>query len=224
MSTTEPLKPGTIQFVTDGPPAHKSGRFVELEDHTGASIGVGRWEDRGNGLWALIVEPAEAATLEAVARGQVGRPEDLRAHAGGDPMTIDTRLAEIRAREEAATTGPWMVNGPGEEWAAISSGPHAVIHAYTVHDGDCPGCECGDGAAEVALTIEDAEFIAASRTDLPALLAALTAVLDLHKPGPPYLLDVPEVCEHCSDNEDEREVAYPCPTVQALSAALEVQG
>ena len=91
-------------------------------------------------------------------------------------MTIETRLAEIRVRVEAATTGPWMVNGPGEEWAAISSGPHAVIHAYTVHDGDCPGCECGDGAAEVALTIEDAEFIAASRTDLPALLAAVEAV------------------------------------------------
>ena len=59
--TTEPLKPGTIQFVTDGPPAHKSGRFVELEDHTGASIGIGRWEDRGDGLWALIVEPDEAS-------------------------------------------------------------------------------------------------------------------------------------------------------------------
>lgn len=66
MSTTEPLKPGTIQFVTDGPPAHKSGRFVELEDHTGASIGMGRWEDRGNGLWALIVEPVEASAVEAV--------------------------------------------------------------------------------------------------------------------------------------------------------------
>lgn len=63
---TEALKPGTIQFVTDGPPAHKSGRFVELEDHTGESIGTGRWEDRGNGLWALIVEPVEASAVEAV--------------------------------------------------------------------------------------------------------------------------------------------------------------
>ena len=105
--TTEPLKPGTIQFVIDGPPAHESGRFVELEDHTGASIGMGRWEDRGNGLWALIVEPAGTATLEAV--------------------------------------------------------------------------------------------------------------MDLHRPAPPYLLDVPEVCEHCSDNEDEREVAYPCPTVRVIT-------
>lgn len=55
-------------------------------------------------------------------------------------------------------------------------------------------------------------------------LANALAVMKRHKPAPPYLLDVPEVCEHCSDNEDEREVAYPCPTVQALSAALEVEG
>lgn len=50
------------------------------------------------------------------------------------------------------------------------------------------------------------------------------AVAELHRPGPPYMLDVPEVCEHCSDNEDEREVAYPCPTVRAITDALEVQG
>ena len=135
-------------------------------------------------------------------------------------MTIDTRLAEIRARVENATPGPWMVNGPGEEWAAISSGPHAVIHAYAVHDGDCPGCECGDGAAEAGLTIEDAEFIAHSRADLPALLAAVEAVLELHKclTFPDDGIGEPTACGHC-DNE-----TWPCPTIRALTAPLEVQG
>ena len=70
----------------------------------------------------------------------------------------------------------------------------------------------------------DAEFIAHARTDLPALITAVQAVAELHKPAPPYMLDVPEVCEHCSDNEDEREVAHPCPTVRVIIDALEVEG
>ena len=136
-------------------------------------------------------------------------------------MTIETRLAKIRARAEAATEGPWMVNGPGEEWAAISSGPHAVIHAYTVHDGDCPGCECGDGAAEVALTIEDAEFIAASRTDLPTLLAAVEAVIVLHR--------LTSVSEDYYDQSVMRDVCaecdqyWPCNTLNAITDALDAQ-
>lgn len=42
-----------IDIVFDGPPSHKPGRFVEVEDETGASIGVGEWIERGDGLWAL---------------------------------------------------------------------------------------------------------------------------------------------------------------------------
>ena len=154
-------------------------------------------------------------------------------------MTIETRLAEIRARVEAATEGPWMVNGPGEEWAAISSGPHAVIHAYTVHDGDCPGCECGDGAAEAGLTIEDAEFIAASRTDLPALLAAVEAVREKL----PSLLEAawddgnalgldgwtgPERGEEPDEHAIHRRARLRSKLVdeayEAITAALEVKG
>lgn len=32
-----------IDIVFDGPPAPESGRFVEVEDDTGASIWVGEW-------------------------------------------------------------------------------------------------------------------------------------------------------------------------------------
>jgi energy-coupling factor transporter ATP-binding protein EcfA2 len=47
--------PRFIDVVFDGPPGHESGRFVEVEDESGASVSVGEWVDRGNGLWALRI-------------------------------------------------------------------------------------------------------------------------------------------------------------------------
>lgn len=44
-----------IDIVFDGPPSHESGRFVEVENMVGASICIGEWIDRGNGLWALRI-------------------------------------------------------------------------------------------------------------------------------------------------------------------------
>jgi hypothetical protein len=46
---------GFVDVVFDGPPAHESGRFVEVENADGYSINVGEWIDRGNGLWSLRV-------------------------------------------------------------------------------------------------------------------------------------------------------------------------
>ena len=42
-----------IDIVFDGPPAHESGRFVEVEDPTGASISVGQWLQRPDGYHVL---------------------------------------------------------------------------------------------------------------------------------------------------------------------------
>ena len=130
-------------------------------------------------------------------------------------------LAGIEQRTAAASEGPWEVNGPDEEWAVIHSGPDSVIHAYTTHDPDCQGCECGgDEAGHVAISVEDVEFIAAARTDLPALTAAVRDVLALHKPvqyGTSPLL----VCQHCRTRQGNR-VAHPCPTVRALAARLDL--
>jgi hypothetical protein len=44
-----------IDIVFDGPPSHKSGRFVEVENSNGQSIRAGKWIDRGSGLWALRI-------------------------------------------------------------------------------------------------------------------------------------------------------------------------
>jgi hypothetical protein len=44
----------TIDIVFGGPPSHESGRFIGVEDsHSGKSIKVGEWIDRGDGTWAL---------------------------------------------------------------------------------------------------------------------------------------------------------------------------
>ena len=44
-----------IDIVFDGPPGPVAGRFVEVEDDSGASIGVGEWIERDDGYWALRI-------------------------------------------------------------------------------------------------------------------------------------------------------------------------
>ena len=44
-----------VDIVLDGPPNHEPGRFVEVEDMSGAGVRVGEWIDRGNGYWALRI-------------------------------------------------------------------------------------------------------------------------------------------------------------------------
>lgn len=51
-------------IVFDGPPAHESGRFVEVEDASGASIEFGEWVERADGYWALRVKSLAAAWEE----------------------------------------------------------------------------------------------------------------------------------------------------------------
>ena len=82
-------------------------------------------------------------------------------------MTIESRLAEIRARVESATPGPWEND---ETDPGVWGLEHIIIGNYTARDDfDSPMWEDG--------TPEDREFIAASRADLPALLAAVEAVM-----------------------------------------------
>ena len=80
----------------------------------------------------------------------------------------------------------------------------------------------------------DAEFIAAARTDVPWLLEqvdrrdkALGKVLELHQPvtdGMGFTEHgyggISPACGACGTS-DEYAVPYPCPTVEAITAALE---
>ena len=44
-----------VDIVFDGPPGPVAGRFVEVEDESGASISIGEWIERADGFWALRV-------------------------------------------------------------------------------------------------------------------------------------------------------------------------
>ena len=44
-----------IDIVFDGPPGPEAGRFVEVENESGASIGFGEWVERDDGFWALRI-------------------------------------------------------------------------------------------------------------------------------------------------------------------------
>ena len=117
-------------------------------------------------------------------------------------------LARIRSLADAATEGPWAwaerPTASGDEWAVFSPTDWALA---TNRD--------GRGA--------DAEFIAHARTDVPALVAALRAVLELHAPTPSDIYPH-DVCHHphCTDPTDQMEQSpWPCPTVTAITTALE---
>ena len=91
-------------------------------------------------------------------------------------MTIESRLAEVRARVDAATEGPWA------PWYDQDGAPH-MDGLLMVGNGDGVIPEGAIWIEDVDInpvahtyTPEDREFIAASRTDLPALLAAVQAV------------------------------------------------
>ena len=109
-------------------------------------------------------------------------------------------LARIRAQADAATEGPWELLGDGE----YVSGPGILVAP-------------DDGG----VTSADAEFIAAARTTVPALLDALEKVLEQHSP----LADGPQDgdigCSGCYDSGYDMHGPYPCELVEAITTALD---
>ena len=110
-------------------------------------------------------------------------------------------LARIRAQADAATEGPWELLGDGE----YVSGPGILVAP-------------DDGG----VTSADAEFIAAARTTVPALVDALEKVLELHSPlaGRPFW-DAGIRCSGCYDSYYDVYEPYPCELVKAITTALE---
>lgn len=90
-------------------------------------------------------------------------------------MSADDVVARAKAAQEGTTAAPWEVNREG--WACISSGSDSVFHGWV--DRECESC--GDhvqGDAFVAISIEDAEFIAAARSLVPELVAEIERLRD----------------------------------------------
>lgn len=104
--------------------------------------------------------------------------------------SITQALDEMQARCNAATEGPWEIYDDG--W-------------------DISVCTAGDGTPGITYVAEklrqgrdegesDARFVAASRTDMPKLIAALRAVLEVVQDE--YHADT---CDSVLSQED-----YPC--------------
>ena len=131
------------------------------------------------------------------------------------------RLAQIRARAEAATEGPWAawLDQDGEDHM---NGLLMVGNADAV----IPEGEVWIEGVEVnpiahCYTPEDRAFIASARTHMPALIAALEAVLAMH--GPESLevstvdgFDSIGFCRACGLEWGDDG----CPTVAAIREAL----
>ena len=113
-------------------------------------------------------------------------------------------LNRIREQSDNAVEGPWDAYMGRIDHA----GKSVVAVAYDV------------------VRDADAEFIAASRTTVPALLDALEKVLELH-PREVVLHADPEfgrmeddaICGACIVNHEAAD--WPCPNVRAITTALE---
>lgn len=119
--------------------------------------------------------------------------------------TTDPRkwLTDAKKRADRATEGPWHLEEPDfprstqvhPPRGARVTGPVAVSHSPA----------------------SDAEFIAAARTQHPAMAAALTAVLDIHRSNDAG------VCRVCAEVDDSAyALTWPCPTVVAITDNLEI--
>jgi hypothetical protein len=112
------------------------------------------------------------------ARREARRAAPGRCRAGRDPrsrlMTARDYLAAVQQRADSATEGPW----DGEEFSNAIVAPAIGLSDDGVRYA---------AVAEDVYTMEDCEFITASRTDVPRLVAALTAALD----GQPEFIPTP---------------------------------
>ena len=116
-------------------------------------------------------------------------------------------LARIRKQADAATEGPWCrerSHGAPSRWQDA-----CVFDA----NGEYVISEARD---------EDAKFIAASRATVPALAGALEKVLAMHTPKNNGRVSMCCSCEQWIESPDnEACIEYPCPTVTAITQALE---
>lgn len=118
-------------------------------------------------------------------------------------MSTSDRLDQIAARAGAATEGPWEKRTVIGWEKVVSYGTEAMIQLVA----ECRHDECD---------IADAEFIAHARTDVPALVAALRAVLDVL--GPHYDSQVKRNAKFGRIGSDC--LCDGCNAVRAITAAL----
>ena len=110
------------------------------------------------------------------------------------------RLDEIEARANAATEGPWVT------YTVIPQMGSEVLTAPR------EGEDYGDYVVPEYIDMDNAEFIAHSRTDVPALVSVARYALSQHAP------DGHGNCGPCDDATGED--GWPCSTVREIHRLL----
>ena len=136
-------------------------------------------------------------------------------------MTATDRLDAIEARANAATEGPWN-HWPEAGWIELfqqgPDGPYDVVEVLA--NGIRPNLGWGSDGIYGDGPERDADFIAHARQDVPALVAALRAVLALHVPKR-KTVDTGKTHDYCTSPDHYRLTpVWPCPTVTAITTAL----
>lgn len=95
-----------------------------------------------------------------------------------DTTDVQKRLAEIRAREQAATPGHWGTYYDGKGTYTVQAQPRLIPGTGNVNAGDIATLqgEHGDGQ-----TYADARFAAHAREDVPFLLERVAELEELVK-------------------------------------------
>ena len=133
-------------------------------------------------------------------------------------VSFEQWLGKAERLDMGATYGPWRATSAGDKGNTFIEAEYVDVlnHGEMGH---------GHLRHEYAwMTKEDADWIAWSRTALPAAVAALRAGADLHQPrnkvtqsASGHLVDTPGPCTACDWD-------WPCPTMQAMTGALYVTG
>jgi hypothetical protein len=118
-----------VDIVFDGPPSHESGRFVEVEDATGASINLGEWVKKG-AYWRLrIPDPRVAPPPAGPPAGNEGTAMGIA------PRDVRDAFDFYKVGNSYANTARWA-KVPGETegalWSAFEHGyeaGRAAVHA-----------------------------------------------------------------------------------------------
>mgnify|MGYP001585273625 CR=1 FL=1 len=82
-----------IDIVFDGPPAHESGRFVEVENKDGKSVSVGHWIERDGGYWALRIVLNHHTNWIFDLQGFIKELEQIKEHQRQEIGKLHARLA-----------------------------------------------------------------------------------------------------------------------------------
>ena len=130
-----------INIIFDGPPSHESGRFVEVENDSGTSIGIGEWIDRADGYWALRITDTDFNALPPHRTDEKGgtRPPDEH-HELQD--FADKRTAPGEQKAEKVYIDDLLSLPPDEqkdELRCIDCGEKA--RAVNTRNGFCYVCE-----------------------------------------------------------------------------------